>query len=228
MPVPDPEDDGQRGPEAPPADAPAPHAPLMLRFEGLGGTCEFGLVQRHFGAEPLGLFRWVGLNAGHLRAALDDGLAGIGDPRFTVLTVSPSGEFSTSDTRYGLGMHTFIRDVGQDQEKLLAQLRRRMRFLRDKLLEDLRGGEKIFVYRFQRNPTQHEMMELLASVRAYHPANRLVVISMLPHGAPGEALRPLAQGALHGAIANGRKPGGGWDIDYRFWLRVCREAEQLL
>ena len=31
---------------------------LLLRFESLGADCEFGLVQRRYGAEPLGLLRW--------------------------------------------------------------------------------------------------------------------------------------------------------------------------
>lgn len=31
---------------------------LVARFESLGDNCEFGLVQRHFGAEPVGVFRF--------------------------------------------------------------------------------------------------------------------------------------------------------------------------
>ncbi len=221
--------DGQRGPLAPEPGAPAPHAPLLLRFEGLGGTCEFGLVQRHFGAEPLGLFRWVSLRETDLCTALEDRLAGIGDPRFTMMTVGGAREFSTSDSRYGLGMHTFIKDVGQDREKLLGQLRRRMRFLRDKLLEDLTAGEKIFVYRHMRNAAERDFGRLLAALRAFNPANRLMVIRMLPHGAAGEKLALFAPGAACGAIADGRRPAqGGWAIDTATWLETCQHAEQIL
>ena len=38
---------------------------IVTQFESLGGTghgCEFGLFQRHFGAEPLGLLRWADLS----------------------------------------------------------------------------------------------------------------------------------------------------------------------
>lgn len=48
-------------PEAP------PERTLMLQFESLGGSghgCEFGLAQRHYGAEPLDLLRWSDLGDG--------------------------------------------------------------------------------------------------------------------------------------------------------------------
>ena len=120
-------------------------------------------------------------------------------------------------------MHTFMRDTGQDREKLETQLRRRMRYLRDKLLEDLREGEKIFVYRLKDDATERQLHRLIASLRAYNPASRLLLMRMLPQGTPGEPAREIVPGVLLGAIANGRKPvkGTGWDIDLAFWLRTC-------
>jgi hypothetical protein len=32
---------------------------LMLNFESIGDSCEFGLVQRMAGAEPLGGSSWI-------------------------------------------------------------------------------------------------------------------------------------------------------------------------
>jgi len=214
----------------PPSDQEAPHAALLTRFEGLGGTCEFGLVQRHYGAEPLGLLRWVTVDADKLTEALRHRFAGVGDAEFTQLRMSPANMFYTDDTRYVLAMNTFIRNIGQDQQLLATQLQRRMRFLRDKLLEDLTVGEKIFVYRCRQKTREEEILPIAAAVRAYNPANLLMAIYMLPHGAPGEPLRWLEPGILCAGIGDGRRPSyrSGWEVDYDFWLRTCQDAIALL
>ena len=209
---------------------PPPHATLMARFEGLGGTCEFGLVQRNFGAEPLGLFRWVSLSAANLCLALEDRLAGIGEPKFTRLGVSEAHEFNTSDTRYGLGMHTFIKDSGQDREKLFLQLQRRMRFLRDKLLEDLAAGEKIFLYRCRRDTQASDVAAVAAALRSYNPGNILLAVKMASPEDPAHAVRWLAPGVLSGNIRDGRKQplGTGWAVDFGSWLETCQPAVELV
>jgi tetratricopeptide (TPR) repeat protein len=51
----------------------APEADILLKFESLGENCEFGLVQRHYGAEPLGLLRWMGAEPDQLCLALEAG-----------------------------------------------------------------------------------------------------------------------------------------------------------
>jgi tetratricopeptide (TPR) repeat protein len=224
-------DAGADAPVPPPASGQdMPHAGLMQHFEGMGGTCEFGLVQRHFGAEPLGLFRWVTLSADKLRDALLDKLDGIGNAEYTRLGVSPANLFYTDDTRYGLAMQTFIRNTSQDQEQLGSQLQRRMRFLRGKLLEDLAAGDKIFVYRCRRMTTDDEILPIGAALRTHNPNNILMAIRMLPHGAAGESLQWLAPGVLCGAIGDGRKPvkGTGWNINYDFWLQTCQQAVEML
>ena len=42
-------------------DDPASMKRLALKFEGLGDHCEFGIVQRRLGADPIGLFRFAAI-----------------------------------------------------------------------------------------------------------------------------------------------------------------------
>src|SRR5690348_3255112 len=68
---------------------------LMLAFESLGDNCEFGLVQRQAGAEPLGLLRFTGIflpievRLQKLVAALEHRFEGLAAP--TSLMIYPEG-----------------------------------------------------------------------------------------------------------------------------------------
>ena len=156
---------------------------LMMRFESLGaieGGCELGLVQRAFGAEPLGLLRWTEIWPDKLMAALQCEFAGVGDSANTELVITPSatgpGEYQTRDSRFGMRMHTFVQANEIAQETMLEQSCRRLQFLRGKLLEDLRAADKVSVYKMtMRNLTPWEITRLHTMLRRYGPTTLLYV-----------------------------------------------------
>ena len=167
------------------APAPAPQATealsdraLMMQFESLGGSghgCEFGLAQRNYGAEPLGLLRWsdLGDDCEGLIRALECQLDGIGEPEHTVLELIPSNgrnEYWTKDRRYWMVMRGFVFEDEIEYDKMFVQACRRLRFLREELIEDLAAGDKIFVYRnMWRDLTDDELGRLRAAMQDFGP-----------------------------------------------------------
>ena len=200
---------------------------LMLRFESLGLNCEFGLVQRHFGAEPLGLFRWNAIHPAGLADGLEQRFEGIGEPdNLTLGTLD--GEYIVTDRRYATAMHTFLseKDTTVGVDRLRAQFGRRMRFLRDKLLEDLRGGEKIFVYQYRRPLTEDEMARIHASIRAYGPGTIMFVDDMSPHRSAGQ-VQETQPGRLEARIDRLIRTEGWNNISTEGWLDICLKAAAL-
>ena len=65
---------------------------LVLQFESLGDNCEFGLVQRKAGAEPLGLLRFSSAPLPRLVRALRERFDGLTDPANVRLS-SAKGEY---------------------------------------------------------------------------------------------------------------------------------------
>jgi hypothetical protein len=147
---------------------------LMLGFESLGGVlhgCEFGTIQREFGAEPLGLLRWCDITPEQLTAAVHARFEDVGAPENTLLEVDNNGqydEYVTRDTRFGMVMHTFVRADTIPYEKMFEQACRRLMFLRDKLCGDLREAQKIFVYKTTLSTLgDNEIMSLQEALKTF-------------------------------------------------------------
>ena len=118
-------------------------AALMLRFESIGDSCEFGSVQRRYAAEPLGLLRWNDVQLDDLLAALANRFEGMGLPDHTEMPVLGNGEYTIKDTRWSLWMHTFLFEGQTDPAALYPKMCRRVvAWLRDKLVADLEAAEK--------------------------------------------------------------------------------------
>ncbi len=200
---------------------------LLSGFQSLGDDCEFGLVQRRYGAEHLALLRWVTLSPETLATLLDRRLEGFGDPDRTEIAVAPWGELMAHDLTYGIRMHSFVQKGSVDLARFKLNHCRRMEFLKAKLFEDLAAGEKLFVFNGGAAMTDALAASLQASLRSYGAARLLAV------GVTGEAgtVRVGPGGVLLGCLSRrGKTPTAGghrWDIDFAGWVRICGTARLL-
>jgi tetratricopeptide (TPR) repeat protein len=198
-------------------------AELMLRFEALGDNCEFGVVQRHFGAEPLGLLRFTFTPPELLIAALQAKFAGVGDPDNTILSTN-LGEYVTKDTRYTMSMHTQLREGegAMDRDQTFALVCRRLRYLRDNLLSDLEDAEKHFVYADRGSPSDDDARAMWRALRQYGE-NRLLLVRLEVEGHPAGTIRVLEDGLVIGYIEklSVEHPA------YATWLHLCKQVDTM-
>ncbi len=119
---------------------------VLGSFESLGDNCEFGLLQRASGLEPLGLLRWSGQPLRFLVKALDERFGAFDDPASLVVEAQamPLG-YSAFVAPYHMYYHTFINPNEVSLDVAHAQQFKRQKFLRRKLLEDIEAGDKIMV-----------------------------------------------------------------------------------
>jgi hypothetical protein len=202
-----------------------------MQFESLGENCEFGLVQRHFGVEPLGLLKWVSLAPESLCLALEERFEGLEDPEDLELKIIGS-EYHTYGTRYQMQMHTFIveSEYKGSSTQLRAQLFRRLRYLKAKLLDDLRSAEKILVW--QSGVGSHLSEEtVLRMHRAILDYGDNILLVVRRHDdentAPGiENKKPgLLVATLHQVDKLPTRDGNvGVSSPFDGWLALCRKA----
>lgn len=198
---------------------------LMLRFESLGVSCEFGLVQRHFGAEPLGLLRWSSIHSENLAIALEQRFEGIEREADIEVVDLGAGEYTVLQNRYHIGMHSFIRvaDTKLTPDQLRRQFGRPMRFLRDKLLEDIAEGEKILVYQYPHLLPDAEMDRLQSAVQAIGPAPLLFVYDV-PTDIPVGGVTRVNPGRMIGHVDRLIRDGNWSNVSIQAWLSLCRNA----
>lgn len=201
---------------------------LVMRFESLGDNCEFGLVQRRCGQEPLGLLRFASIELRELLRGVRAAFAGLGDPRGLELDVdAKDGEYVVRDAGYGITYHTFQYRDQVTVDGLVTQQSVRLKFLVRKLMEDMRTAEKIFVVKRNQPLTEAEILPLYASLRAA-AGNILLWVEPADPAHPPGSVEEVLPGLLKGYVARFAPPENAYDLDLDSWLAVCAAAWRLV
>ena len=193
---------------------------ILLRFESIGDTCEFGIVQRRFGAEPISLLRWASTPPDHLVAALDTKFAGVGEAEHTKIAVI-HGEYTTHDKRYHMFSHTFTPESAEPVEQFTKQHLRRTQYLRRKLLDDLAEGDKIFVYKCLQGLSDEQARSIHQAILRYGGRQALLCVRLEDAAHPRGTLDTLDEGLFMGYIDRFSTV----DINVDVWVELCRKAD---
>ncbi len=192
---------------------------LLMQFESLGDTCEFGIVQRRFGAEPLSLLRWSSMSPNSLVEALQAGFEGVGDPDQT-LVADEHGEYITRDKRYHMFSHTFTPVQSEPMERFAKQQLRRMQYLRRKLLEDLGAAAKLFVFKSNEGVSDAQLAAIYQALLRYSPENALLCVRLQDAAHPSGTLDRISSRLWVGYLDRFSTV----DISVDTWVGLCERT----
>ena len=203
-------------------EPPTPEA-LMLHFENIGDNCEFGLVQRHFNADPIGLLRFAGLrNPRRLIRFLTDKFGQFGEPG-TLRAQVIGSEYFVIDKIYDLSYHTFRDQREATAEEVVRENEIKIGYLKRKFVEDLEEGGKIMVYKRVVTDDVHEIIALHAALNSFGSVTKLLWVTQAAgHHAPGD-VEWVGDRLLKGYVRT-ISLTNAHDFDAGIWLRLCQNA----
>jgi hypothetical protein len=122
-------------------------------------------------------------------------------------------------------MHTFVSQTEVPADKMFDQLCRRLVFLRDKLISDLREANKIFVYKITaRNLRNEEIARIRNAMRRYGK-NTLLYVRYTDAVHLNGAVEAIEPGLMIGYIDRfGRENLGAETMS---WERICKNAYKI-
>jgi hypothetical protein len=197
---------------------------LVSHFESLGDNCEFGVVQRYAGIEPLGFFRWNWTPLEALLGVLDDGFESV-DPSRLELYNDRNGEYMVRVPPWGFQYHTHHFEGSIDPEPLREQQIKVTTFLKCKALEDMRSAEKIFVRKGSDTRSNEAALKVFRSLQRYGRNKLLWVVTEDERHVAG-TVEVLERGLLRGYIDRFAPVLDAYDCS-PIWLDLCRNTYAL-
>jgi tetratricopeptide (TPR) repeat protein len=202
---------------------------LVLGFESIGERCDFGSVQRQFGVEPLGLLRFAFSPMESLLAGLKDRFEVVGTPEDTAFA-HYADETILRMEKYNLVFHTFdyqiSRESAERQEAFFQQQRRRLQFLKQKLIDDLEEQEKIWVYASGNFVSDDDAARLFAALRGYGP-NSLLYVRPADASHPVGAVERLEDGFYAGYVPWMADFAAGGQPPFEIWRQICARTYRM-
>lgn len=203
-------------------------ADKALDFEAFGYHCEFGMVQRHVGAEPLGLFRFTFCTTSQLARALDDRLVPYGRADDLEIISDAVGHLVCRSRTYGFSHIALTPDQDGDAASCLRRETQKIAYLKQRLIETLTDGQKIIVRRSPPGEERAELEPLLRAIRRYGPSPILIVKPADP-AAPAAGVRSLGERVFETAVPHfAQRPGQHFRMDLEAWLQVCQTTHALV
>lgn len=186
---------------------------VAARCESLGRNCEFGVVQRRLGLEPIGLLRWAGTPLDALVGSVRRGFAGISQDM--ELWMAHEGSWFGRDLSTGIEFHCHGRKR-QAEIEVRANEARRLPRLAEKLMEDLRDGEKILVFSSAEMSDPLDGLDLLYEIRRAGGFGPVLLVAKGAEQLP----YPIEQKAW-GAQLQGLTPmDNAASVDMAAWIRL--------
>ncbi|HWB51989.1 MAG TPA: hypothetical protein VG651_22975 [Stellaceae bacterium] len=154
---------------------------VLKKFESLGNNCEFGIVQRENDFDPPGLFRNVGFGyPDQMIHAIETSFENMFEYGWFDFGLPSHWADWRLDCRvHGMHFHTAIpRDtrVGSDEwERRSKSAIAVLRYLKNRMLEDLQRGDKIFVYRSVDEAPAQTIRQMSEAISAHGPGWLLYV-----------------------------------------------------
>jgi len=222
-------------PAQPPAAAILPpvaglsDAELVQYFTSIGDNCEFGLMQRRAGAEPMDLLRFAGVPFDGLVRGITGGFAGIDDCDAAEYQIREGGgvrEYVLNIRQFGLQSHTGVHEGEMPAIRLVSREVKKFRVLRRLFTADLASGNRIFVYKRNDPPPEADLRKLAAALRDHGPGTLLAVSLADAAHRPG-TVEWAGEGLLRGYIDRLNPYDDATRPSSAHWEDICRQAYTL-
>jgi hypothetical protein len=215
-------------------------ADVAAAFESLGGGgldpsgwalgCEFAFWQRSVGSDSLGLLRWASIKPDNLLKGLQSGFKGVDDEDALHLRDNGDADWAITQMTYDMRIdHSGVDRAGTRMEDARKKLACHLGFLRDKLLEDLRHGDKLFIYRTHDHELEVAFLVQLTEAMRTYGKNTLCYVRHSDLSNRAFTAKRLSDGLIIGYIdhfaispPNFTFPNFMWNPDG--WEAVCRAA----
>ena len=197
-------------------------------FESIGDNCEFGLVQRFYRSEPIGLLRFNYNSAAKLIDGLATRFAALDDPDCATVERMDDGELVGTVAAYGYRYHTHRWDADIDIPAFQRGEATRLRYLADLLLENIEDANKVFVRKGERDDDLAVVLQLHASLRRIGPDATLFWVTEADEAHRSGTVEMIAPGLVKGWVERLAPGHAAARCMFDAWAVLCSNAHRLL